>query len=294
MRISTPQMWRSSINDVSRAQVASAEAGKRVSTGRRIDRASDDPVGALRATQLRTDADAIDQYHRAAQDAVTVMNEQDTALQSVLNRMIEVEGLTISSANDVQTVDGREAIATELEELRAQLVDIANTDHRGRALFGGFNGAAVDASAPTVALSSDGGAVLRRVDENHVVQINVDAGEVFGFSSGRSLFDVLDDIIIDVRAADVATLGTTRLDELESARTNVSNALGTIGARTSRVQTTITHSTERRDTNRAAAASIDEVDLAQASIDVSEAALAYEAALAITAQINRTSLLNFL
>ena len=294
MRISTEQVWRSSLADVQAATVRSGQAQAQISSGRRIERSSDDPTGAHRASGMRAGAEAIDQYLRAGDDAVGIMVAQDSVLQTVLTRMTVVEELAIASANETNSNEAREAAAVQLEEIRAERVPLANTSHSGRALFGGFQGTAVDDSGPTVTLVGDSGEVRRRIADDQILTVNVTADDVFGYSSGRSLFDVIDDVIADTRAADVASLGTTRLDELAAARQSVNNGLGVIGSRVARVETTMGDLTGKRDALNAGASDLVNADLAEATVQFSEANLAYEAALAVTAQLNRVSLLSYL
>ena len=243
---------------------------------------------------MRAGAEAIDQYLRAGDDAIRLMNAQDATLQAILNRLTAVEELTISAASEATSPDGREAIAVQLEEIRTELVELANTTHAGRSLVGGFRGAAVDDSGASVTLVADGGDVMRRIADDQVMRINVDAAEIFGFSGGRNLFDVIDDIIAETRTVDVASLGNIRLDELVSARASVNDGLGTIGSRTARVETTIDGLRVEQDELSASVADLVDVDLAEATVELSEANLAYESALAVTAQLNRISLLNYL
>lgn len=293
-RISTEQMWRSSLGDVTAAQVRRHDAQGRISSGRRIERVSDDPAAAERALRLKAESTAIDQYRRAGEDAVRIINAQDAALQSVLDRLTRAEELVIAGGNSTLEGPAREAAASQLEVIRSELVVLANSSHGGRALFGGFQDHSVDDTGPAVTLVADGGEVLRRIDGDRVIDVNLHAGDVFGFGAGRSLFDVLDDAIADVRAGDVDALSTTRTAELSSVRDAVNDGLGTVGARSVTVEQTLGDLSERRDRLTGSIAEIVNVDIAEATVAFGEANLAYEAALAVTAQVNRISLLDYL
>ena len=293
-RISTEQVWRSSLADVASAQLRRHDAQSRISSGRRIERVSDDPAGALRAMEMGAEGAAVDQYRRAGDDAMRLIRAQDAALQSVLAGLTRVEELTIAASNTTLTGASRESVAQQLEELRSELVQLANSTEGGRALFGGFQETTVDDSGPTVTLIGDGGAVQRRIDRDRVIDVNLDGAEVFGFSGGRSVFDVIDDVVADTRSGDVTALGTTRLDELEQVRAHVDTGIGTIGALSVTVEQTLGDLSGRRDGLTRAVADLVDVDIAEATVALSEANLAYEAALAATAQINRISLLDYL
>lgn len=294
MRVSTQHVWQSTLESVNNAGVQQTKARDLIVSGRRINRASDDPAAADRATQLRASAQAIEQYERAGHNAVAFMNAQDRSLQTVLDRMARVEELTIAMATDTMTSESRDVAAFEVEEIRAEMIAIMNETHGGKSLFGGFQPTAVVDGAGGVTFSGDSGQVLRRVAGDQVVQVNIDAQEMLGFTSGTSLFDVFDNIIVDAGAADVTALGGTRLEELETLRQSIIAGLGLVGTRTSRVEATLDDLAGSSVSMKASMSDLEDSDLVEASIAMSEANLAYEAALAASAQINRISLLNYL
>jgi flagellar hook-associated protein 3 FlgL len=294
VRVSTQHVWQSTLRSVNNAGVNQSRARDLIVTGRRISRASDDPAAADRSTKLRASVQAIEQYERAGQDAVAFMNAQDRTLQTVLDRMSRVQELTIAMATDTMTSQGRDAAASEVGEIRAQMLTVMNESHGGKSLFGGFQGTAVTDGPGGVSFSGDAGQVLRRVASDHVVQINIDAQDAFGFSSGTSLFDVLDGIIANAGAADLAALGGDRLDELGAVRRSVMAGLGQVGTRTIGVEDTLDDLATSTVSLQRTMSDLEDVDLVEASIAMSEVSLAYEAALAASAQINRVSLLNYL
>lgn len=294
MRISTQQVWQSTLESVNSAGVSQSKARDMIASGQRINRASDDPAAADRSSALRASVQAIEQYERAGQDAVSFMNAQDRTLQTVLARLGRVEELTIAMASDTMTVQGRDAAALEVEEIRAEMLTILNETHGGKSLFGGFQGTAVTDGPGGVSFTGDSGQVLRRIAGDHVVQINIDAEEALGFSSGTSIFDVLDGIVANAGAADVTSLGGARLDELQEVRRSVTAGLGLVGTRTISIEDTLDDLATSSVSLQETVSDLEDVDLVEASIAMSEASLAYEAALAASAQINRVSLLNYL
>jgi len=217
MRISTQQIWTSSLDAVNQSSVSQTRARNLITSGQRITKASDDPAAAQRAGRLRASSHAMEQYERAGNDAIAFMDAQDRTLQSVLDRLTRVEELTISMATDTLTPEARSTAATEVAEIRAELLSMLNETHGDKSLFGGFQDTAVADGPGGVTFSGDDGQVLRRIAEDQIVQVNVDTEDVFGFSSGTSVFDVLDSIITDAGVADVASLGGQRLEDLQTA-----------------------------------------------------------------------------
>lgn len=265
-------------------------AMERLSTGRQVNRLSDDPDRAVIADRLGAEKAALDAYERAADNARAWLSTQDTALQSAMSLVQRARELAIAGGS-AQSDEARAGIATELESIRSQLVEVANTRFDGRSVFGGFAGAAVDVTGGLVA---DGGDVQRRVSDTLVVSINTSAADAFGFSDGDDLFTVIGDLATATRTGDTAAVGGSGLDRLLDRQRDLTTALGAVGARTNSVDHATTNAVARRDEIVAYRSSIVDVDFAEAALELTAAETAYQAVLAATARLQRTSLLDYL
>ncbi len=270
-----------------------AKISERLSTGRAINRWSDDPELAVHADRLLAEDKALQTYANAADNARAWLSTQDNALQSAVSLFHRVSELTIAAGSS-QGPEAREGIAVELEGLRGQLFDIANTTFDGRAVFGGFADVAVQDSAGTIVFAGDSGQVQRRVDHTLTVQINVDGNDAFGFAAGDDVFAIIDDIVANVRAGNSATISTTDLSRVDVASERLREALGSVGARGNVVDRAMQSSTERRDEIRAYRSSIIDADLAETALELTIAETAYESVLAATARLQLPSLVDYL
>ena len=261
-----------------------------LTTGRRINRLSDDPDRAVVADRLGAEAAALESYQRAADNARSWLATQDTALQGALSLVQRARELAIA-AGSAQSPEAGAGIATELESIRGQLIDLANSRFDGRAVFAGFATDAVDAGG---ALVADGGDVMRRVSDTLVMSVSTSAADAFGFTAGDDLFTVLDDLATAVRSGDTAAVGGSGLQRLLDRQRDLTNALGAVGARTNSVEHAATHSANRRDEIIAYRSSIVDVDFAEAAVELTAAETAYQAVLAATARLQRTNLLDYL
>ncbi len=119
----------------------------------------------------------------------------------------------ISARNGTSGPDGAIAIAAEVGERLSSITSMANAKTGGRPLFGGFSsGDAVAKVAGTWTYQGDAGAVTGRIGENEKVQVNVTAGEVFGFNAGQDLFTLLETVLTQVQSQDSAGLGQSIAD----------------------------------------------------------------------------------
>ncbi|MFU0800353.1 MAG: flagellar hook-associated protein FlgL [Xylanivirga thermophila] len=110
-----------------------------LTTGKRFSRPSDDPVGITRSLQARRDLSIVKKYSDNVNDAQTFLHETETALMeinSILGRAYELAG---DAANDTKTPEDRQHIQKEIEQLKQQLINTANSDFAGRYIFGGYN-----------------------------------------------------------------------------------------------------------------------------------------------------------
>ena len=108
-----------------------------IQTGSKITRPSDDPVIAVRGMGYRTELDKISQYQRNTNEANAWLDTSDEALDQVGNALHRVKELIVQAANDTNTADDRAKILEEIEQIRYQVQDLANTRVAGDYIFSG-------------------------------------------------------------------------------------------------------------------------------------------------------------
>ena len=160
MRISTSQIYRQGIKPITDHQVSLAKVQEQISSGRKILKPADDPTNSARLMELHKQLVMNDQYGRNITLANGRLAAEEGALQEGGNILQRARELTINAKNSALTVENRQAIALEINQLRQQLQDIANTrDSEGAYLFAGFK----EQSQPFT--SVDGGDVVYNGDQ---------------------------------------------------------------------------------------------------------------------------------
>lgn len=138
MRLSTSWMYQQSTNMMLSQQSTLAVTRNQVSTGQRINVASDDPAGAGQMVSLNHILAANTQYTSNINDATTRLSSEQSVLTSVGNVLDSVRSIAIQGINGMLSSSDRSAMATQLGQLRDQLVQQANaSDANGNALFAG-------------------------------------------------------------------------------------------------------------------------------------------------------------
>ncbi|MEQ6903721.1 hypothetical protein [Nocardioides sp. YIM 152588] len=264
---------------------------EQLTTGRILNRPSDNPADTTAAMRIRTGLADQGQYARNAADGVGWMTQIDSTLDSVttaLSRARELAAQAISGALGQASLD---ALAQEVDGLRANTVTLANATYLDRPVFGGVTAGAA-AYDDTGAYVGTPGQVTRRIADGVNLRVDVDGRTVFGDGTG-SAFDELDALSTALRAGDTAGVQTaaaalkTRVDTVISART----AAGVTYARLQKAEVAAGDAELSLTTTLS---SLENTDLAKATMDLQLQEVAYQASLAATARVMQPSLIDFL
>lgn len=164
------RVTQNSLFDSIRQQIAQNQqrllaAQEAVSSGKRINRLSDDPVQGPRLLQVKSSQAKLDQYLRNLQRADSIANVYDAPLGQADDLLVRAKELLLGESNEVSsTPQTREAARLEIQTLTSQLVQIANTKFEGDYVFSGYavnTPAFTDAvAATTPAGANTGGATV--------------------------------------------------------------------------------------------------------------------------------------
>lgn len=108
-----------------------------LSTGVKIHNASDDPAGASQSLMLRSDVRNNQQFQRNIGDALGQMDFVDSTLDSLLNTVIDLQGIAIAGASDTVNPEDRDIMSRQVNELLELTVSIGQSKFRGRFVFAG-------------------------------------------------------------------------------------------------------------------------------------------------------------
>ncbi len=109
-----------------------------LSTGKKIQVPSDDPVVAARALKLRTDVSKVEQYQKNLGDAQSWLDSTDVTLGKIGDVLQKARELSEQAANGTNTPEETQKIALEMKQLRSQLVHLSNSTYAGRYIFSGY------------------------------------------------------------------------------------------------------------------------------------------------------------
>ena len=290
MRVTTGMSQRHVLSDLRRVQERLASAQSQVSGGKRIEKPSDDPLGAERAMRLNAQLDSTTAYRSSVDESRSWLDATDTALSSVGDIVQRVRELTLQAANGSTTPAGRQSIKLEIDQLTEQAKSTLNSAYDGRHLFSGTATDTAPYSAATGdAYQGDSGAVVRQIGPGVSVQVNMTGDDVLS-----GLLPTLRTISAHLAANDIASLGTTDLKALDAGADNLTAKQSQVGAITNRVDAAGQRLDDFYDVTNAFLSKTQDADLPQALTDLSAQQNALQAALRGGASLIQQSLMDFL
>ena len=307
MRISTATASNRAIDAITERNAQVASLQEQISSGRRLQHASDDPLGAAQAERLRAREAAIGIERRMMGHASAMLQLAEGTVGNGIDVLQSARERLVQAGNGALQPSDRQKIATELQSMRDQLFAIANTaDGTGGYVFGA-RGTASPPFSPAAApafLPDDG---TRATGNEMLFDTTVDGRTLFlGDASNGvngSIFTALDDAIavlsdgsadtpasVTARSATLETTGRSldaTLARAETARTATGSQLAAIESRDRMLESGEIDTQARRS-------AILDTDYIKAISELQNATTANEAALKTYAQISRMNLFDFL
>ena len=139
MRITNKMMTNNALYNINNNKNLLSNLEQQYSSGKKITKPSDDPIVAVRALKFRTNLAELNQYYeKNIPDALAWMDVTESALNTVNSIITSMNTYCNQGANDYPTAEDRNAIATNLEQLKGQLYQEGNTNYAGRYVFSGY------------------------------------------------------------------------------------------------------------------------------------------------------------
>jgi flagellar hook-associated protein 3 FlgL len=290
MRITSDMSQRHVLSDLRRVQERLATAQSQVSSGKRIEKPSDDPLGAERAMRLNDQLESTGAYRTAVDESRSWLDATDSALGSLSDIVQHVRELTLQAANGSTSDAGRQSIKAQIDQLTEEAKTTLNSAYDGRYIF---SGTATDtppySTATGDAYQGDSSPVVRQIGPGVSVQVNVTGDDVLA-----GLLPTLRTLSAHLAANDTASLSTSDLKAIDAGFDNLTDKRGLVGAVTNRVDAAGTRLDDTTDITTAFLSKTQDADLPQALTDLSAQQTALQAALRGGASLIQQSLMDFL
>lgn len=304
MRVTTTMVSDQALAALQAGLARIAKNQQKLATGRQLLTASDDPAGHAAATRLGARLAATEQYQRQASLAHDALTASDSALDGLSAVLGRVHELAVAGANAGLSAGDRAAMATEVNQLLEETVDLANTSDGSRYLFGGRETSTKPLSVTRNAAGDITAAIWNPRGVDASVDIDVSAGlsvqsniggtSVLGAATDPTFLPALLVQLRDALNSNDQTAVNGLLDSLTTAQTRLTNARATVGGRLESVERAQADLDTTRLATQTALSAVTDADLARVTVELSQQQTVYQAALRAAATAIQPSLLEFL
>ena len=278
---------------------------KQISSGFRIQDASDSPSQAADVVGLGTAVSSLEHYLTNLGRVTAETTSADTALSTAITLINRARQLAVQAANSTTTASERQAIAVEVKNIQQQIVGLSNTSVEGRYIFGGDQ----DQSPPYQydAASVRGVDKLTTQTASRVIQdtsgltvfsaqtaaVIFDTQDTLGAPTAGNVFVALQSLVNSLNANDQAGTATA-LTQLQAGADWLNQQQAGYGAAASRLTDETNLSNNVLTSLRTRLSEIRDTDVVQAATELSLETTAQSAAFSAQASVPRKSLFDYL
>jgi flagellar hook-associated protein 3 FlgL len=287
------QMLRNLNNNMKRMDVQQNQ----LSTGRRINKPSDDPVGISFSMRYRSELSANDQYERNIDAANSWLDYTDSMLNQAGDVFQKVRELAVQAANGTNPEAAMNSMKKEVEQLYEQMVEIGNSKFNGKYVF---NGQKTDiqpftaAGAPTDV--TDTMNIRFEISPGVKMSVSTTGSEVFGLPTdpdADNAFGVVQEFITALGAQDYAGISSL-IGKLDSRMEKFLEVRSDVGARSNRLELAGNRVADINLNLKALQSKTEDADMAELITNLKMNENVYQASLSTGAKLIQPSLMDFL
>lgn len=292
MRVTQGMLASNSLRNLSNSYTQMGKYQDQLATGKKITKPSDDPVVAMKGMYYRSNLSEVEQYKRNLSESYLWMENSEAGVEHVNEALQRVRELTVQGSNGTLSETDKEAIAKEVEQIKKDIMTVANTQVAGRYIFNGTN----TSQAPV----TDGGTGAPQVDLNtndYLVEVsrgvslkaNINPENVFS----QKLFDTLQGIQNTLVGSNNQDLNTL-LSDLDNQMDILSAERSELGARYNRLEMVESRIDQQEVIATRILSDNEDADLERVITDLTTQESVHRAALSVGARIIQPTLMDFL
>ncbi len=275
-------------------------AQREITSGRRINTASDEPDQLTNLLQLRTELEQTEQIRSNLGRVKTEVNAAEQSLQAATKILDRAAVLGTQGASGTQTAAQRAMIAKEVETLLEQMVGVARTTVEARYVFSGDS----DSQPPfTLDLTLDdpvsdylGSAATKQVmhPTGTLFSVTKDGEEIFDNPDpSKNVFQAINSLRLGLRDDDQTAIEAA-LEQLRTAQDHLNTELAYYGTVQNQVAEAIDFSHKQELRLKTRLSEIQDTDMTEAILSLNQARYQQQVSLATKAKLGRVSLFDYL
>ena len=199
MKVSTAQFYRSSTDQMVRAQSDVAQLQTKLGSGKQLNTPSDDPQKSNAIARLEGALERQSIYQKNIDAAQTRLSSEETVLTSMNQLMQRVSELALQAASDTLGAEDRAILAIEVNALKDELFNSVNSrDLNGNFLFSGNKidvPAFIKNDSGEISYNGDYGRLTVNISDVREVSLNTLGTEVFSVEEFKTLDSLVDSLL---------------------------------------------------------------------------------------------------
>ncbi|ART78042.1 flagellar hook-associated protein FlgL [Sutcliffiella horikoshii] len=291
MRVTQSMLTQNSLRQLSTSYSKMGKLMEQLSTGKKISRPSDDPVVAMKGMYYRTNLTELEQYKRNLSESYSWMENSEAALDHVQSVMHRARELVVQGSNETYSSEDRQAMAKEIEQLKHDFVQVANTQVAGKYIF---NGTAIDkpritdANDPT-SVSTENSPFEVEVSRGIKLQSNINTENVFN----KDMMEIWNGLQSALETSDTDALKDL-MGRFDNAADTVSAERSELGARYNRLEMVDNRIGYQEVVATRILSDNEDADIEKVITDLTSQESVHRASLGVGARVIQPSLLDFL
>lgn len=328
MRITNKMLSNNFLRDMKTNLNNLSTIQSQMSSGKQIQRPSDDPFKASRIMQMHSEIDANKQYNTNIKDTTNWLQTTDSSLGYIGEAVGRVEELLVTAGNGAYGDSERQAIKDEINQIIGGVSELINGSFDGKYIFGGTRGTSkpVDAimkdadgkpqNTKLIYSNSVNGEALDLSDVNDAIQYtqisdktivevsqgvtmeyNVTASEIINYGEGENnliaLFKNITDHL-DPDSGDTGKLTNEDLTGIKAAMTNLLKLRSEVGAKQNRMESAESRNVDANYNMTEILSRSEDIDITEKVMEYATMQNIYMASLQTSAKVIQPTLLDYI
>lgn len=180
MRITNNMISDQVLTNLNRSLARFMTLEENMSSGRRINKPSDDPIGTQKDLRYRKVLSEIEQYQTNINNASNLLSSYDNILGNLSDLLSSARELAVSLSNDTFDANARDSASSEAQSLFDQIIDLANSQVEDRYIFSGYrtNIKSFMAGVAGVTYEGDTGNIAVEIEAGSKVNVNLIGSDI--------------------------------------------------------------------------------------------------------------------
>jgi flagellin len=280
LRINTNPSSLNAQRQLAKTTNAKSSSLQKLSSGLRINSASDDAAGLAISEKLKNQVRSTSMAERNANDGISMLQTAEGSLNEISGILVRMRELAVQSSNGTLDSTDRNFLNEEFTALKNEINRISDvTEFNNHKLIDGtYSGSGNGVDFQIGLHASNPSRITREIADMHASQIGNNAASGGGGTPAAS-----------VQAANVSSVTSSRaaIATLDQALSDTSDNRSDIGATINRLQVTITNLQSARENLSAANSRIRDVDVAAESAEMTKNNILQQAGVSVLAQANQ-------